>query len=87
MGFYSYSIYLWHAPIAVLFRFKYLPSTISFCAYIVAATSVGIGMARLIEQPALRLRDRWYGTRFRPPLSAAYAAASAQSSSLTASAG
>jgi peptidoglycan/LPS O-acetylase OafA/YrhL len=87
IGFYSYSIYLWHAPIAVLFRFKYLPSTISFWAYIVAATSIGIGMARVIEQPALSLRDKWYGTRFRPPLAAAYPAPSAQSSSLTASAG
>ena len=60
VGFYSYSIYLWHAPLAALFRFFYPNSAIGFWAYIAAAVTVGIGMSRLIEQPVLRVRDKWY---------------------------
>jgi peptidoglycan/LPS O-acetylase OafA/YrhL len=60
VGLHSYSIYLWHAPLAVLFRFSHLASATSFWGYIVAAIGVGAGMSRVIEQPVLRLRDKWW---------------------------
>jgi peptidoglycan/LPS O-acetylase OafA/YrhL len=80
IGFYSYSIYLWHWIIIAYLR-SYLrlrcirtgnpfvwtyameqwqwPVSVLFC--IVA----GIALAVLIEQPVLRLRDRWFPSRTR----------------------
>ncbi len=79
VGFYSYSIYLWHWMILFYLR-PYLllkgwaPHTtagsavdsvqwIFWMAFCVAA---GITMARVVEQPALNLRDRWFPSRTRP---------------------
>jgi peptidoglycan/LPS O-acetylase OafA/YrhL len=60
IGKYSYSIYLVHLPLAELWSIRPL-TRIGFCCYVATSIAVGIGMARLIELPALRLRDRLTG--------------------------
>jgi len=66
IGTYSYGIYLWHLsvrePLASLAR--RLPSSISWCFLIVAqyaaAITLGVLVTKLVEFPALRLRDRLF---------------------------
>lgn len=77
IGFYSYSIYLWHMPVAVfsLPFFQHhlgLPrgTWISVLVFTVTSCVVGIVMAKLIEMPVLGIRDRWLPSRSRDlPLS------------------
>jgi peptidoglycan/LPS O-acetylase OafA/YrhL len=57
IGFYSYSIYLWHRLFA--FVFSTHPSTLAFWAYVALAIGMGIAMSKLVEMPALRLREKW----------------------------
>jgi peptidoglycan/LPS O-acetylase OafA/YrhL len=73
IGFHSYSIYLWHMPVQVALMpiAAFLPATatpdVKFAfktsVYLVAAVIVGLWTGRLIEQPALSLRDRLFPTR------------------------
>jgi peptidoglycan/LPS O-acetylase OafA/YrhL len=62
MGEYSYSIYLWHVAVRE-WLMKGLgldsPSTLNFLIYIALAIAVGVILARLIEFPVLRLRERF----------------------------
>lgn len=59
IGFYSYSIYLWHWPIALIFAGIFKPPTfLSFWSYCATAVLVGIAAAKFIEVPMLRVRDR-----------------------------
>jgi peptidoglycan/LPS O-acetylase OafA/YrhL len=59
IGFYSYSIYLWHVPVAQFFNM--MSSTFaSFWLYLGTCLLVGIVMARVIETPGLALRDRFF---------------------------
>ncbi len=70
IGFYSYSIYLWHIDIGhgVLFRVSHALSPLSpalewavgFGIYVCAACGGGILMGRLVEMRMLRLRDRFF---------------------------
>jgi peptidoglycan/LPS O-acetylase OafA/YrhL len=62
IGYYSYSAYLWHAWVCSLLPHLTLPGVLLCVA---AAILVGIGMAKLVEYPALALRDRL----FPPPVS------------------
>jgi len=71
VGLHSYSIYLWHIPVirwVVPTILKVLgidqPSTRVLVAC-VASVTVGIVMARLVELPALRLRDSLFPSRSR----------------------
>jgi peptidoglycan/LPS O-acetylase OafA/YrhL len=64
LGRYSYSIYLWHLPvslIAIPFIAKQLGLTFSFPAwfamYVIGSLATGSIMARVVEIPALHLRD------------------------------
>jgi len=80
IGFYSYSIYLWHWMIFfylrpyIRFRCMKTGSPFAwssamehgqwlFC--IASSILVGVAMAVIIEQPALKLRDRWFPSRTR----------------------
>lgn len=57
IGFYSYSIYLWHIYLTP--RVLHYPVTFfSFWLYIIASISVGILTANLIELPFLVIRER-----------------------------
>ncbi len=84
VGLYSYSIYLWHFPtlFQLLPRFyKYLglpvSSVLTFAVFAVASCAVGIGMAKLVEFPVLRLRDRLFPSRSTALAEAETAAAKA----------
>jgi peptidoglycan/LPS O-acetylase OafA/YrhL len=64
VGFYSYSIYLWHVPLAMIFaeiygRFASAASGyIVLALYFVSCLTVGCALSKLVEIPALRLRER-----------------------------
>jgi peptidoglycan/LPS O-acetylase OafA/YrhL len=69
-GSHSYSVYLWHAMVGtwgleILRRVRLLPvdRAAQFAIYLVASFAIGIAMARLVEIPVLRLRDRLFPTR------------------------
>ena len=62
VGFYSYSIYLWHFLPALIFQ--NLPLTVTnFWFYVAVSLALGIVMAKLIELPSLALRERYFPSR------------------------
>ena len=76
VGAYSYSIYLWHIAVAVwglplLERLNHsdLGYGARLAIYWCGSLVVGVGMAKLVEVPTLSLRDRWFPSRARGPLS------------------
>jgi len=61
IGFYSYSIYLWHMPVALMVQSLapgHYGRSVEVVAYLAGSLGVGILAARAIEIPLLRLRDR-----------------------------
>src|SRR6266700_2122150 len=66
VGLYSYSIYIWHV-VAMLFLPRLPNRWFRFPIYFAIAVGFGVLMSRLIEVPALALRDRLFPSR---PLSA-----------------
>jgi peptidoglycan/LPS O-acetylase OafA/YrhL len=66
VGTYSYSIYLWHMAFNY-FADPYLEGALSWqvrtAMHVAAAFVLGISMAKLVELPTLRLRDRLYPSR------------------------
>ncbi|MDR3577307.1 MAG: acyltransferase [Anaerolineaceae bacterium] len=79
IGIQSYSIYLWHASIDSFFikllqYFKILPvlsPMVHLLIYIPAGIGIGILMAKVIEGPFLKLRDRLFPSRVDKPILAA----------------
>jgi peptidoglycan/LPS O-acetylase OafA/YrhL len=72
LGAYSYSIYLWHVPVsmwmpAVTRRAFHLSLSAwpIFGLYMTASLALGVLLARLVEFPVLKLRDRWFPTSRR----------------------
>lgn len=70
VGLYSYSIYLWHMPVMewIMPRVHTLtgvgPGSIaSLALFALLSCLAGIGAARLVEFPVLRLRDRFFPSR------------------------
>ena len=63
VGVYSYSIYLWHMPMRWLVRMVGggpLPYPVLLGLYLVGGVVLGIGMAIVVEVPALKVRDRLF---------------------------
>lgn len=62
IGFYSYSIYLWHIPlsriVAPMIHGPNPDPMLSLGTYFALCLAVGIALAWLIELPALKFRDR-----------------------------
>jgi len=59
IGYYSYSIYLWHViPMMLLTQFP--ARWYRFPCYALAAILLGVGMGKLIEFPSLFVRDRFF---------------------------
>jgi peptidoglycan/LPS O-acetylase OafA/YrhL len=63
MGRYSYTVYLWHVPLAMYFgklatQLQSVNAHLLHAVYLVMCVVVGVGLSRLIEIPALRLRDK-----------------------------
>jgi peptidoglycan/LPS O-acetylase OafA/YrhL len=55
IGYYPYSIYLWHGFVCRLLPLRTLPGVL---ACFTVAVLGGIGMAKLVEYPVLAVRDR-----------------------------
>jgi peptidoglycan/LPS O-acetylase OafA/YrhL len=74
LGTYPYSIYLWHLPVAwwgIPMIERTFGASLDFIAwkvlYLTGSVALGVFMAKLIEVPTMRLRDRWYPSRSVPP--------------------
>jgi peptidoglycan/LPS O-acetylase OafA/YrhL len=59
VGFYSYSIYLWHLPFLAVVRNTLHEGPAAAAVFYAGSIVTGVVMARLVEIPALRLRERW----------------------------
>ncbi len=57
VGFYSYSIYVWHMMITAIFR-SHRPTLLTFSLNLITCVVWGICMAEVVEIPALKLRDK-----------------------------
>lgn len=67
LGAYSYSIYLWHMPViswGVPFAERITGTSLAFVPrvslYLLGSLTFGVIMAKMVEVPALRLRDYWF---------------------------
>lgn len=59
VGYYSYSIYLWHRVITLVF--DNLPQSASlFTVYVASSIALGAAMSKMLEIPSLRIRDRYF---------------------------
>jgi peptidoglycan/LPS O-acetylase OafA/YrhL len=58
VGRYSYSIYLWHMGATGLPYFIFGNTFPGLAAYLISAVVLGVAMAKLIEIPCMKLRDR-----------------------------
>jgi peptidoglycan/LPS O-acetylase OafA/YrhL len=72
MGSHSYSIYLWHVPLAIwgmpiLSRVlgRHLSLGVYSAFYFLGSILFGILMALVIEFPMLKVRDRWFPSKSR----------------------
>jgi peptidoglycan/LPS O-acetylase OafA/YrhL len=72
VGRYSYSIYLWHLLALVPPLALFDNTVLTQVCYFAIAIALGVGMAKLVELPALRLRDKFFPAlmrRGKPPSS------------------
>ena len=65
MGVYSYTIYLWHVPIAMVFsalgaRFPLVNPYALHALYLAASIGTGVATSKLLEVPVLKLRERFF---------------------------
>ncbi len=76
LGFYSYSIYLWHISLRnIVFEYQkplliFIPPVIQWpvgmLVYLIGVTIVGYGAGAAIEMPMLALRDRLFPSKAKP---------------------
>lgn len=66
LGTYSYSIYLWHMT-TMQWALPKMHGSVSWplrqAIYMAAAFIIGLAMAKIVEAPVLKLRDRWHPSR------------------------
>lgn len=71
MGRYSYTIYLWHVPLAMMSAWIETETRMNqyllHALYCAASVGVGVGASKLLEQPVLRLRERLLPNLAPPP--------------------
>lgn len=65
LGFYSYSVYLWHLPcyfwlLPVVDEYIHPGYWLKLLIYVAASFGIGIVLSRLIEIPFLSIRDKWF---------------------------
>ena len=89
VGFYSYSIYLWHVDLAQTPIKKLLNAAefthaspaivwpLATIVYVVGACVVGAFLARCLEMPSLALRDRLFPSTIKPVMTPAIPSAAA----------
>jgi peptidoglycan/LPS O-acetylase OafA/YrhL len=65
IGTFSYSIYLWHWPLWQIVEGSFGVTRTGFWAYVFASTAAGMMMAKAVEVPSLRFRDRLLPTQRR----------------------
>lgn len=68
LGAASYSIYLWHGPMAAWTSrlsksTSALQQLLYLCTYIIGSLAFGFFMSRIVEMPVLRIRDRYFSAR------------------------
>lgn len=85
VGFYSYSIYLWHTILVIAFGFRPSLSAAKFWVYVASTIVAGIAMAHLVEMPYLALRERLFPPSQPAPQSAVSPAEIAEFSVVSAS--
>jgi peptidoglycan/LPS O-acetylase OafA/YrhL len=59
VGFYSYSIYLWHLPWLAVVQTTLGGRAPNVAAFYVGSIAASVLIAKLVELPTLRLRERW----------------------------
>jgi peptidoglycan/LPS O-acetylase OafA/YrhL len=65
MGVFSYTLYLWHVPMAQAFsslapRFAHVNEYVLHAIYFTASIAVGILASKLVELPILKMRERLF---------------------------
>jgi peptidoglycan/LPS O-acetylase OafA/YrhL len=65
MGTYSYTLYLWHVPMAQVFgtlapRFGKVNQYVLHAVYFMTTIAISVALSKLVEIPALRLRERFF---------------------------
>jgi peptidoglycan/LPS O-acetylase OafA/YrhL len=65
MGVYSYTIYLWHVPLAMVFtalavRLNMVNQYALHLVYLAASIAAGVTASKLVEIPVLKMRERFF---------------------------
>jgi peptidoglycan/LPS O-acetylase OafA/YrhL len=68
IGVYSYTVYLWHVPLAMVFtalavRFSMVNQYALHAIYLATSIAVGIAVSKLVEIPVLKMRERIFPSR------------------------
>lgn len=66
VGRYSYSIYLWHLPFVLIFLPMGNRTALKFAELTLASIAFGFLMAKLVECPALRMREKLFPAASEP---------------------